>query len=251
MTGHKMAIPENFLLLHSEEERVRLVSLDHIASDTTLHLHASLVEASMTALEHFSAGWLTDDLDLLTVQHLGLRLFNGGAAALKLLLAGYYQNAASHLRDVLETAFLLDYLGTDPQLVAKWREAESKKDRREFEPVHIRTALDARDGFTEQKRAEHYRRLSTLAHPNPKAFVLLRPTGSKLANPGPFHDAGLLKALLEEMGKVFIPATVNYLHYFSSRTPIDQATRDGFFAVANNWFQVGYSTVPTVPRAPK
>jgi hypothetical protein len=192
----------------------------------------------------FDSVRLTDDLDLLTIQHLGLRLFNGGAAALKLLLAGYYQNAASHLRDVLETAFLLAYLRTDPQLIAKWREVELRKERREFEPVHVRTALDERDGFKEQKRAEHYRTLSTFAHPNPKAFILLRPTGSKLAKPGPFHDAGLLKALLEEMGKVFVPALASYLPYFTARTSIDEATREHFFAEADKWFEVGYGTTP-------
>jgi hypothetical protein len=53
-----MSIPENFLTLHAEEERVRLVSLDHIASNAALLLHANVVEASLTALEHFSAGWL-------------------------------------------------------------------------------------------------------------------------------------------------------------------------------------------------
>jgi hypothetical protein len=163
---------------------------------------------------------------------------------LKLLLAGYYQNAASHLRDVLETAFLLAYLRTDPQLIAKWREVELRKERREFEPVHVRTALDERDGFKEQKRAEHYRTLSTFAHPNPKAFILLRPTGSKLAKPGPFHDAGLLKALLEEMGKVFVPALASYLPYFTARTSIDEATREHFFAEADKWFEVGYGTTP-------
>jgi hypothetical protein len=221
--------------LHAEEERVRLESLKYIAGEPALQRHADVVEASMTALEHFSAGWLTDDLDLLTIQHLGLELFNSGAAALRLMLSGYHQNAATHLRDVLETAFLLDYLRTDPQLIAKWRGAAEKKERRQFEPVHVRIALDARDGFKEQKRAQHYQALSTFAHPNPKAFIMLRPTGSRWAKPGPFHDAGLLKALLEEMGKVFVLAVGNYLTYFEARTPIDRVTRAVFFAEVAKW----------------
>jgi len=44
---------------------------------------------------------------------LGIRLFNGAAAVLKLCLSGYYQTAALQARDLLETVFLLDLFTAD------------------------------------------------------------------------------------------------------------------------------------------
>src|SRR3981189_3260146 len=46
----------------------------------------------------------------LTMQFLGIRLFNAAAVSLKLALSGYYQKAFVHVRDILETYFLVDYL---------------------------------------------------------------------------------------------------------------------------------------------
>ena len=57
---------------------------------------------------------LSRDLDAttddgLTIQLFGIRLFNASASALALMLAGYYQNSLTLLRDLLETGFLLHY----------------------------------------------------------------------------------------------------------------------------------------------
>lgn len=156
-----MTIADNLLMLQVEEDRIRSVSLNHIGQHDNLRLHADAIEAAMSVIEHFTVGWTTSDLDELTVQHLGIRLFNAAASALRLLLCGYYQNSTAQLRDLLETAFLLDYLRTAPGLVATWRDARGATDRDQFRPVKVRESLDTRDGFKERKRAEHYRLLST------------------------------------------------------------------------------------------
>src|SRR5262245_5546806 len=102
---------------------------------------------------------------------LGIRLFNGAAAVLKLCLSGYYQTAALQARDLLETAFLLDLFTADAALIAVWR-ADSNDAR--FRPVRVRMTLDDRDGFRERKREQAYKLLCELAgHPNEKGFRLL------------------------------------------------------------------------------
>ncbi|MEI7872305.1 MAG: hypothetical protein WCK95_09305 [Alphaproteobacteria bacterium] len=241
-----MTVADNLLTLQAEEDRIRSISLAHIRQHEDLGLHADAIEAAMSVIEHFTAGWLTADLDELTIQHLGIRLFNAAASAWRLLLCGYYQNSTAQLRDLLETAFLLDYLGTAPGLVATWRDARSAADRDQFRPVKIRESLDTRDGFKERKRADHYRLLSTYAsHPNPLGFAMLRPAGTTLAKVGPFFDESALKAVLEEAGKAVLPAAVNYVPYFELRTPTDMETRHHFYAVADRWFRAGYGIAPS------
>jgi hypothetical protein len=51
----------------------------------------------------------------LTLQYLGIRLFNAAGASLKLALSGYYQKAFDQVRDVIETYFLVDYLVEVPR----------------------------------------------------------------------------------------------------------------------------------------
>jgi SAM-dependent methyltransferase len=71
------------------------------------------------------------------------------AASVGLALLGYSQNSALILRDVLETVFLIDYFAGDRTPIERWRFAEKKARMKDFGPVKVREALDARDGFTE------------------------------------------------------------------------------------------------------
>ena len=90
-----MGIPENFISLHRHEEELRRQSIAAVEASPDLLLHAEALEGAMNALDHFTRGYSTDDQDKLTIQLLGIRLFNTSASALKLLLSGYYQTAAS------------------------------------------------------------------------------------------------------------------------------------------------------------
>jgi hypothetical protein len=46
-----------------------------------------------------------------------------------------------------------------------WKTADRATRRELFDPVQIRQAMDKRDGDTQLRRAEQYRKLSELAHP--------------------------------------------------------------------------------------
>jgi hypothetical protein len=53
----------------------------------------------------FVRDYKSESKDELTMQLLGIRLFNAAGASIKLALSGYYQKAFGQVRDILETAF--------------------------------------------------------------------------------------------------------------------------------------------------
>ena len=118
----------------------------------------------------------------------------------KLSLSGYYQVAAMQVRDVFETAQLLDYFSTNPTLMLQWVNASKKERHRRFSPIAVRMALDERDGTGERKREAVYEEFCRLAaHPTPDSGRMLIPTvRDPVMNVGPFFDEkGLRHALYE------------------------------------------------------
>ena len=168
-------LPQNLQRLHSAEEHLRQKAQVFLAGDARLQLHLAVTEAAME-LADVLRQCSTSDEDLKVVQMLGMRTFNAFGAALKLALSGYHQNSALVLRDVLETTFLLDLFRGDGALIERWRSAQKKDRMKDFAPVKVREALDARDGFTSKKRFEMYEMFSELAgHPNMNSHLMMRP----------------------------------------------------------------------------
>jgi hypothetical protein len=98
------------------------------------------------------------------------------------------EKSALILRDVMETVFLLDLFAGDRPLIERWRFADKKARMKDFSPVKVREALDARDGFTSKKRFEMYELFSELAgHPNMKSSWMMRPQKDGDAVIGPFR----------------------------------------------------------------
>ncbi|WP_316178353.1 MULTISPECIES: hypothetical protein [unclassified Bradyrhizobium] len=167
-------IPENLTRLHSAEQLLRQKACSMIAADPRLQLHLSVTEAAMDLADSLRT-FSTNDEDLKVAQILGMRTFNAFGASIKLTLSGYHQNSALILRDVMETVFLLDLFAGDRPLIERWRFADKKARMKDFSPVKVREALDARDGFTSKKRFEMYELFSELAgHPNMKSAWMMR-----------------------------------------------------------------------------
>jgi len=181
-------LPANLLSLHSGEESLRTKSIEAIQACDDLSRHAAFIERCMDIIDILCRAYDTKDATELIVQHLGARMFNTTASALKLLLSGYYQASALLQRDMLETIFLLDYFTTDAALIQRWHALPPRERWKEFKPAVVRTALDDRDGFTKRRRQEAYDLLTELAgHPAPQGFVMLHPKGME-AHLGPFVD---------------------------------------------------------------
>lgn len=239
-----MALPENFRSLHQHEEAIRQQSIAALEASPELSLHAQALESAMNALDHFTRGYSTNEQDKLTIQLLGIRLFNTSASALKLLLSGYYQTSASQMRDGIETANLIDYFTIDPKLVSEWREADERQRWKRFKPVAVRAALGKRDGkkMTE-RRDEVYKVFSTYAnHPSPQGFRLLRPTPNGLALIGPFFEPSALTALFSEFAKNNVPSAMHLVRHFPNRTRLDYLTAIAFLEMSDRWSAHFYAT---------
>jgi len=84
-------LPANLLSLHSGEEFLRTKSIEAIQACDDLSRHAAFIERCMDTIDILCRAYDTKDATELIVQHLGARMFNTTASALKLLLSGYYQ----------------------------------------------------------------------------------------------------------------------------------------------------------------
>lgn len=164
-------------------------------------------------------------------------MFNATGASLKLLLSGYYQNAATLMRDVLETIGLVDYFSLDPARVGRWRTADDRARWKEFQPAVVRRELAKHDN--EKMRAhrdEAYKILSTYAsHPSPQGFRMIRKAPTGLHEVGPFFDDKALSALVAETAKIMLPASTHFCIHFKLRAHVDHMTAIGFMEVRDKW----------------
>jgi len=191
---------DNLTSLHEHEENLRARSLAAIEADAALSDHWNLVAEAMNAICAFSRDHVHGSENELTLQYLGIRLFNAAGASIKLALSGYYQKAFHQVRDVIETYFLVDYLSTYPEKIDEWRRADNKKRMSNFGPAFIRNALDKRDGYTSGERKRIYGLISELASHASYLGISLTTTGpDNMAQVGPFFDDKKLAAWLGEM----------------------------------------------------
>jgi hypothetical protein len=133
---------DNLISLHRREEELRSKSLAAIDADPALSEHWNFVAEAMNAIYAFTHDHAHGSENELTLQYLGIRLFNAAGASVKLALSGYYQEAFHQVRGIIETSFLVDYLSTYPEKIDKWKSADKKQRITQFGPGFIRNALD-------------------------------------------------------------------------------------------------------------
>ena len=128
--------------------------------------HLKIIHDSLNLIFDLTKSYKSLTDDELTVQYLGVRLFNSIVTALKLLLSGYYQASVILQRDIVEIGFLLDYFLSDKLKIQEWKSSSNKERKKKFSPAIIRAALDKRDGFTGKGRQQIYQLMSEYAvHP--------------------------------------------------------------------------------------
>jgi hypothetical protein len=238
---------ENYERLHKHEEQLRIESLAVIAKRENLSDHWKLVQEAMNVIYAFAHDHEHGSDDELTLQFLGIRLFNDAAASIKLALSGYYQKAFVHVRDILETYFLVDYLRSNPTQISVWKNADKKQLKQDFSPLRIRDELDKRDGYKKKQRAAFYSLVSDHAsHATYKGFHLTTQGG--LGQIGPFLDEAKLQAWLEEMAKRFGHAAIVLRSDFEGTDVRLDRTRKHYLDVMNAWGKKYFG--PTFPRGP-
>jgi hypothetical protein len=206
-----MALPENFITLHAEEERIRLESIALIERSPAAADHVNSVHASMALIMALNQGHEPASQEERIIQYLGLRLFNSAASCIRLGFSGYYQIALAVVRDVFETVQLLDYLTTYPEKLKEWETADKKTRMSVFGPATIRKALDERDGFSAQQRKSYYDTFSEYAsHPTAAGFLLVAPTGE--GQMGPFFNANYLEVVVGDLVKFMVHGASIFSH---------------------------------------
>lgn len=224
------------LSLHVHEESIRRQANDLIAAEPDLADHIALVEACMDVIYACGAEPPHRDDDDLTLQLLGIRLFNNAAASVKLGFAGYYQAATHHIRDLLETGYLIDYFSMKPQKIGIWRRATTKARVRDFSPYEIRRTLDRRDEdqTDAETRAEAYELLSEMSsHVTDRGFRLIARNGT--GEIGAFFDPVQLRGWLEELTKRLYEVARVYSRIMAARLGGLDFALDRFSKEAEGW----------------
>lgn len=230
-----MQVPQNLLLLHKGEEKVREANISVVTADPDLIAHLDITERAMDLIDVFVLHQVELTDDGRAIQHLGIRIFNGLATAWKLMASGYYQKAGMIQRDLIETIFLINYFHILPETLSVWRAADRKKLQSEFGPAVVRKALDAHGGRGKSKREEIYYKFSNLAgHPTKAGFDMLRPKGGA-AIIGPFPDNVALRALLEEQGSLAVQAGFVVALWLEFETPMASPTAHRFLSGAMDY----------------
>ncbi len=237
MTAQSRKIPENMARLNEGEEYIRKQSIAVIEADEELLDHVELIEAVMDHIDFFAKRDAVD-LDQETIQLLGARIFNDLGSAYGQLTRGYYQLAAATLRDIMEIVYLWGWFDRDPAKITEWRESDDKVRRQFFAPVKVRKFLDNFDNFQEGKRGAAYKLFCEFAaHATWHGFALMRPTGGGQVVMGPFFDAPLMKAVLEEMAQLAAQAG-NYFSGFLDKTTEDVSALEVWlrrYVVTGEW----------------
>jgi hypothetical protein len=243
LTDDPTAVPthsflDNLFGIHGYEEELRTQSITLISAHANLLDHFEMIEGALDIIQLLGKHHPQRNEDELTIQKLGIRLFNTGTSSLKLGLSGFYQTAFLVARDLLETSNLLDYLLMRPNHVQVWREADEKTLKSLFSPAAIRIALDRRDGFTTKGREVRYKEYCAYAaHPTFKGLSMLVPQDTKLHTYGPFFDPGLLKAVLEELATHLCHSAVIFNCHFDDVSEQLLDAKAHYLQLAEGWRQ--------------
>ena len=227
-------LPDNLESLFKQEEDIRVQSILHINSENDLKDHLAIVYDSLNMIFDLTIHYVPVLEDELTIQFLGIRLFNSVTCSLKLFLSGYYQNSVALQRDILETGFLLDYFSSNPSKISEWRSSSSKERFRKFKPKLVRDALDTRDGFKTEKRKEIYSMMCEYAtHPSFPGIKLFSPVGG--ARIGAFFDATFLKSVLVELALRVPLSALVYMDHFKNLPQNYLRPKIEFIDKLKNW----------------
>lgn len=239
-------ITEKLTQLHSNEEAIRTESLNRVHASSDLSDHIAMIQSCLDLIYDLLPSNIIKSEDQLMLGNLGIRIFNAVNATLKLLLSGYYQAAALHLRDVLETTFLLDYFSIDAEFITQWRTLPEGVRIKRFRPVLIRNALDKRDGFTDKKRAEAYNLLCKLAgHASPEGVVMLVPVaGESNVHCGPFLEGTTLGAVLSELAKLAVQAALSFAQVIEGKDISQDQAHVSFINAYKRWIEKFFPIIP-------
>lgn len=218
MSRVKWVVPENLHRLWRAEDALMSWAEEILLGEQYLQDHIVMIEAYMDCVEFMRISGKKGDRHT-ALGGLFLRTFDAMSHCIRGALSGNYSGSAMYARDLLETQFLIAYLMEETGRPEAWLRAKPDTVRRDYPPRKIREALDERDGFKERKRKKNYDALSALGiHPTPAALAMKR-DGTKSINSGPFKQAQLLEACIQEAARAAFPLGGLLRKYCNSEIP--------------------------------
>jgi hypothetical protein len=230
-------VPENIISLGQWEAELRVRSLAAVSDDKMMSDHLDAIEAAMSSvIAHIKDRPERGEHELV-LKRLGIRLFNDLGSGLSQGLCGYYQQAWSAVRDIVELQFLLDDFTGDTGKVMRWAAATKRDREKEFAPAKVRARLDTRHQHTGEKRRAAYQMLSNMAsHASPDGFVLTM-SQDNLSQTGPFYEERFLRALLGDIVVHGLSATANFNSLLPARTEAEVQAKQAFAQRSGVWLE--------------
>lgn len=228
-------------LIKSEEENITN-SLQLLKADQELDVQLSLYELAMDLVYSYVKDYKNKNADELTLQYIGIRLFNSFSVAFQLTLKGYYQISYSVQRDIVEVAFLLDYFNYFPSKISDWKSSTNTERQRNYGPKVIRDILDSRDKLTNKAREKRYK-----AHCEYATHVSF--SGNRLIAPnnrgeiGSFFNEKFLKMCFRDLiENVLYSASLFILNFKDVKDKNILMLTHEFLKKLSNWFEKRFNT---------
>lgn len=230
-------LPDKLKNLSKEEKKIKASSIVLLKSDEALDRKLTAYELAMDVVFSLVNDYKKINDDELTIQYIGIRLFNALAVSLRLMLSGYYQISFAIQRDIIEIYFLLDYFHYCPEKIAEWKKADNNERITNYNPGKIRGVLDKRGGLINKKRKKKYKMFCEYAaHVSYAGNKLVAPKG--LGKIGPFFDEKYLKRCFTDLIENGFYAVLLFMgHFRNIKDKVILRTKNEFLKQIAYWYK--------------
>jgi hypothetical protein len=239
-------LPDKLKNLSKREEKIKSDSIILLKSDAILDRRLTAYELAMDTVYSLVKDHKNINDDELTIQYVGIRLFNTLSVSLHLMLSGYYQISFAIQRDIIEMYFLLDYFLYIPEKIAEWKNISNEERIKNYSPVKIRDILDKRDGLINKKRDKKYKMFCEYAaHVSYAGNKLVAPKG--LGEIGPFFDDKYLKSCFTDLIENSFYAVLLFMGHFKNiKDKNILKSKTGFLKEIADWYKERYKAEPQI-----
>lgn len=239
-------LPDKLKNLSKGEEKIKSDSIILLKSDAILDRRLTAYELAMDTVYSLVKDYKNINDDELTIQYVGIRLFNALSVSLRLMLSGYYQISFAIQRDIIEMYFLLDYLLYSPGKITEWKNSGNEERIKNYSPGKIRDILDKRDRLINKKREKKYKMFCEYAaHVSYAGNKLLAPKG--LGEIGPFFDDKYLKSCFTDLIENSFYAVLLFMGHFKNiKDKNILKLKTDFLKEIADWYKERYKAEPHI-----
>ncbi|MCV0406304.1 MAG: hypothetical protein K5872_08755 [Rhizobiaceae bacterium] len=219
-----------------DTQPVQVANRAHIQRSDQALANLRHCSASIDLLRKIAELHDLDSDDEIALRRLAVRLINSAGAAADCIAAGYYQPAASLIRDIIEVSFLCDLFRHVPEELPAWRSADDDERKKRFRPVHIRDRLATLDPANADARDKAYRFFSTHGtHLHPQMVGLMSP--EQLTMIGPFPDEARSTHITFDLARFLGIGTACLAASVRSVRIVSEVQRTGFLVLRDGYVE--------------